>query len=320
MFTTNRSTRRIGLRGRGFSGERLSRPADVPETISSPDTYFEQVYRRHRGIISEELQRKLWNTRVLVAGAGSVGSFHAFALARLGIRKFVLTDPERYEISNLARQDGATLETLGQWKAEAVRDRILTINPHAEVLVEREGVNETNVARLLEGVNVIVDSIEFYELEARCALLREAQRRGLPLVSACPIGFGTNMLVFRPGSMSYEKYFDFDSCQTRKEKLANFALGLSPKLNGFRDLDLTKVSASGESNAPSLALAASLASAVVSTTVVRLIEDASKVEAAPCSFALNVRGLKIERCKLRWGNRSPLQKLRRRILLKLLGK
>lgn len=294
--------------------------ARVPQDIESPEAFFDRVYARHRGIIDENLQRALWNAKVLVAGAGSVGSFHAFALARLGIRHLVLTDPERYEISNLARQAGATLPTLGRWKADAVAERVLEINPHAMLTVEREGVDASNIERLLDGVDVIVDSIEFYEFEARRALFAAAERRGIPLVTAAPVGFGINMLVFRPGGMAFEEYFDFASCRSRTECLLNFALGLSPGLNGFRDLDLSKVSASGATNAPSLALAASIASGVVATTVLRLLQDPEQVPAAPNYVAFNARSCEVTRGRLRWGNRSPLQRLRRWVLASRLGK
>jgi len=296
------------------------RATSLPHAIETPEGYFERVYARHRGIVEEPLQRKLWNAKVLVAGAGSVGSFHAFALARLGIRNFVLTDPERYEISNLARQAGATTETLGRWKAAAVAERIRAINPHAQIETHLDGAGEDNVDRLLDGVDVVVDSIEFYELEARCALFAAAERRGIPLVTAAPVGFGVNMLVFRPGGMPFVRYFDFPSCRTRTECLLNFAIGLSPRLNGFRDIDLSKVSASGSTNAPSLALAASIASGMVATTVLRLLEDPAQVPAAPHYKSFNAKRCEVTNGCLRWGNRSLLQRLRRRILSNRLGK
>ncbi len=292
----------------------------TPADIQTPDGYFQRVYGRHRGIIDEALQQRLWKARVLVAGAGSVGSFHAFALARLGIRSLVLTDPERYEISNLARQAGATTATLGNWKADAVAERILEINPHAQLQVEHADVDAENVERLLDGVDVVVDSIEFYALEARLALFTAAEKLGIPLVTAAPMGFGVNMLVFRPGGMSFNRYFDFPGCRSREECLANFALGLSPTMNGFRDLDLSKVTATGSTNAPSLALAASIASGVVATTVLRLLQDPDQVSAAPHYAAFNAKTFTVTRGKLRWGNRSPLQRLRRHVLLSRMAK
>lgn len=291
--------------------------SDAPAEIQAPEDYFQRVYSRHRGIIDERTQRRLWNARVLVAGAGSVGSFHAFALARLGFRGLVLTDPERYEITNLARQAGATTRTLGQMKASAVAERILEINPHAQLHIEHGGVDATNAERLLEGVDLVVDSIEFYELEARRALFAAAERRKIPLITAAPVGFGVNMLVFKPGGMPFERYFDFAHCHTRRECLANFALGLSPGLNGFRDLDLSKVSGSGETNAPSLALAASIASGIVATTALRLLVEPEHVPAAPTYTAFNAKSFQVTRGKLWFGNRSPLQRLRRRVLMRL---
>lgn len=292
----------------------------VHADIQTPETYFQRVYGRHRGIIGETLQQRLWNARVLVAGAGSVGSFHAFALARLGVRHLVLTDPERYEISNLARQAGATTRTLGQWKATAVAERILEINPHAQLRIERGGVDAANVDQLLEGVDLVVDSIEFYELEVRRALFAAAERLKIPTITAAPVGFGVNMLVFKHGGMPFEDYFDFAGCRSRAECLANFALGLSPGLNGFRDLDLSKVSGSGATNAPSLALAASIASGIVATTAFRLLTEPDAVPAAPNYTAFNAKSFTVTRGKLWFGNRSPLQRLRRRILMRLTAK
>ena len=77
---------------------------------------------RRAGLLSEEEQRRLEGSRVAVAGAGGVGGIHLLTLARLGIGKFAVADPDVFESVNINRQFGATVRTLGRNKAQVLAE------------------------------------------------------------------------------------------------------------------------------------------------------------------------------------------------------
>src|SRR5215510_5748214 len=90
---------------------------------------YEEAFKRNRGLITEAEQQKLRNSRVAIAGMGGVGGVHLITLARLGIGKFTIADPDVFEVANFNRQYGATISNLGRNKAEAMAEAALEINP-----------------------------------------------------------------------------------------------------------------------------------------------------------------------------------------------
>lgn len=90
-------------------------------------------FDRTRLLIGEEGLAKLKKARVAVFGVGGVGGFAVEALVRSGIGAFDLIDNDTVALSNLNRQIIATRDTIGKLKVEVMRDRILSINPQAEI-------------------------------------------------------------------------------------------------------------------------------------------------------------------------------------------
>ena len=84
-------------------------------------------------LLGEDNMKKLSAAKVAVFGIGGVGGYTVEALARTGIGSFVLIDKDKVSITNINRQIIATRKTIGRYKTEVMRDRILDINPDAEV-------------------------------------------------------------------------------------------------------------------------------------------------------------------------------------------
>ena len=105
---------------------------DYPARAREYDTVV-NLFSRNTGLLESSIM--LDKTAVLI-GVGSVGSFAAMELARSGVGRFVLIDTDTLEIHNICRHQ-CGFEDLGRYKVDAVRDRILNINPHAEVLTYR---------------------------------------------------------------------------------------------------------------------------------------------------------------------------------------
>ena len=85
--------------------------------------------KRTEGLLGKEAVNRLAKKTVMVVGCGGGGSFCVEALARTGVGNLILIDADVFELSNLNRQLPATLETLGKYKVDVLKERIQTINP-----------------------------------------------------------------------------------------------------------------------------------------------------------------------------------------------
>ena len=86
-------------------------------------------FSRNIGLLSEQEQEQLLLARVAVVGAGGVGGLHILTLARLGVGKFNIADPDTFEAANVSRQFGASNSTYGRNKAEVLAEMVQDINP-----------------------------------------------------------------------------------------------------------------------------------------------------------------------------------------------
>ena len=141
----------------------------------------------------------LRSSRVAIAGLGGVGGAHAVTLARLGVGKFHLSDFDEYEIHNFNRQIGANMQTIGRPKLDVIREQVLSINPEAEISTFPEGVNADNVEQFLDGVDLYVDSLDFFVMEARKTVFRACHRNQIPAITAAPLGMGCAFLAIHAG-------------------------------------------------------------------------------------------------------------------------
>lgn len=148
---------------------------------------MEHAFSRTEMLLGEEALQKLGRSRVAVFGIGGVGGYACEALARSGIGAFDLIDDDTVCLSNLNRQIIATRETIGRYKADVMRERILNINPAADVRVHKcfflPGMEEEVLSGALDYIIDAVDTVT-----AKIALAVEAQRRGIPLISSMGTG------------------------------------------------------------------------------------------------------------------------------------
>src|SRR5688500_4955235 len=117
---------------------------------------YNEAFSRNLGFLSPQQQEKLRSSRVAVAGLGGTGGAQLHPLARMGIGKFTISDPDTFEVVNFNRQANATMETLGRNKAVVGKESILSINPKAEVKDLGLGIRSANVQHFLFGADVVV--------------------------------------------------------------------------------------------------------------------------------------------------------------------
>lgn len=126
-------------------------------------------------------------TMVAVFGLGGVGSFVVESLARSGIGSFVLFDADIVCLSNLNRQLIATHKTLGRPKVEAMKERILDINPNAEVVIHQVFYDASRAGSYdFSRYDYIVDCID--TISAKLVIIDEAKRKKIPIISCMGTG------------------------------------------------------------------------------------------------------------------------------------
>ena len=119
------------------------------------------IYSRTALLMGNDVMEALARTRVIIFGVGGVGSWCAEGLVRSGITHITLVDSDCVSVSNINRQLMATTRTVGQVKVEVLRDRLLEINPSAEITAIRRAYNaETAETFELEQYDYILDAID----------------------------------------------------------------------------------------------------------------------------------------------------------------
>lgn len=247
--------------------------------IATKSFDYDTAFSRNIGLVDRGEQTRLRAARVALAGLGGVGGAHLQALARMGIQRFHLADPDTFEVVNTNRQLGADASTLGRNKAEVLAETALAINPECELTTFTSGITPENLDAFLRGVDVVVDGIDFFCIDARRMLYAACRERGIPVVNAGPIGYGASVLVFLPDGISFDQFFGIDEGMTRAERLMAMALGLTPGM--VSDVDPEHVNIEAE-RGPALAPACLMCAAAAGTEVLKLILKRGRPTAAPC--------------------------------------
>src|SRR5262245_41961302 len=169
---------------------------------------YETAFVRNLGLINPTEQQKLRQCRVAIVGMGGVGGIHLVTLARLGIGRFTIADPDIFEVANFNRQYGANVETVGRLKTEVMAEIARAINPEVEIRSFTDPIGTHNAAAFLQDADLFVDGIDFFAIDVRRLLFRQAASQGIYAITAGPIGFSTAWLVFKPVGMSFDRYFD----------------------------------------------------------------------------------------------------------------
>ncbi len=147
---------------------------------------MQNQFSRTELLIGEENVKKLQNSKVAIFGIGGVGSFVVEALARVGIGKFILIDKDIVDITNLNRQIIATTKTVGQSKVQVAKERILEINPEANVEIFQEFFMPDSKGILDETVDYIVDAVD--TVTAKIELVIRANKLNVPIISCMGTG------------------------------------------------------------------------------------------------------------------------------------
>lgn len=159
---------------------------------------YETFTSRNAGYVSDDLQRQIRKTRLLVAGCG-IGSTIAETCLRLGFQHLTLIDKDRVEAHNLNRQN-FTAADIGTQKVEALAKRLLAINPSASIQAVNDWVTPANAAALVGEVDIVFDTIDFLSLEGIVALHDAGLAQHKPIIAPLSAGWGAAAIYFPPGA------------------------------------------------------------------------------------------------------------------------
>jgi molybdopterin/thiamine biosynthesis adenylyltransferase len=269
---------------------------------------YEQAFSRNIGWVTAAEQAVLRRKRVAVAGLGGVGGSHLLTLARLGIGAFHIADFDTFELANFNRQAGALVSTLGRSKAEVLTEMAKDINPELDIQVFPNRVSEANLDRFLSGVDLYVDGLDFFALDARRSTFAACARLGVPAITAAPLGMGAALVNFLPGRMTFEQYFRLDGL-SEEDQAIRLLLGLSPAMlqRGYlvdrRAVDLAA------HKVPSTVMACQICAGMAATEALKIMLKRGKVYAAPVSLQFDAYRGRLKRSRRLWGNRSPWQRV-----------
>ena len=168
---------------------------EVPRALTP-----EQRSRYSRHLLLPEIglegQVKLLESKVLLLGAGGLGSPVALYLAAAGVGRLGLVDDDVVDVSNLQRQVIHTGSRVGEPKVDSAEEAIRDLNPDVEVRKYNTRLDASNIMKIIEGYDVIVDGVDNFP--TRYLLNDATVRLQIPVVSASILGFDGQLSVFQP--------------------------------------------------------------------------------------------------------------------------
>jgi sulfur-carrier protein adenylyltransferase/sulfurtransferase len=168
---------------------------EVPRTLTA-----EQRERYSRHLLLEEVglkgQEKLLDAKVLLLGAGGLGSPAALYLAAAGVGTLGIVDNDTVDLSNLQRQVIHSTDRIGVSKVDSAEQTIAALNPDVDVVKHEVRLDATNIMDILPGYDIVVDGLDNFP--TRYLLNDASVRLKIPVVSAAILGFEGQLSVFKP--------------------------------------------------------------------------------------------------------------------------
>jgi molybdopterin/thiamine biosynthesis adenylyltransferase/rhodanese-related sulfurtransferase len=187
----------VSLAGGYTDWKRNGFPTQLPQSLS-PDQ--RSRYSRHLLIpeVGVEGQTKLLQSRVLLIGAGGLGSPASLYLAAAGVGTLGIIDDDRVDASNLQRQIAHSTETLGDWKVDSAKQTLEALNPDVDVVTYKERLTSENADRILgDGWDVIIDGADNFP--TRYLVNDASVWHDVPVVPGSIYRFEGQVTVFNPG-------------------------------------------------------------------------------------------------------------------------
>ena len=280
---------------------------------------YDLAFNRNLGWVTDWEQLALRGKNVAIAGMGGVGGVYLLTLARLGIGNFTIADFDAFEYVNFNRQVGALISTLGRAKAPVLEEMARQINPELRIRRFDAGVQPDSVDDFLAGADLFVDGLDFFEIPIRRQIFARCRQRGIPAITAAPIGMGLGYLVFTPAGLSFEDYFRMEG-RPPPEQFLRFLMGLVPRgLHRRYLVDPTRINLAARKG-PSTAAAVQLCAGVTAAAAVKLLLGRGGVKAAPWHHHFDAYLDRLVVTRLRFGLAGPVQRAKLALARRMIGR
>ena len=192
---------------------------------------MDSIFERQELLIGTEKLRRLKDAKVLLFGVGGVGGYTAECLARAGVGHITLVDSDKVDITNINRQILALNSTIGKYKVDVCKERILDINPECEVTVKQlfylpENAGEFN----FYAYDYIADCID--TVAAKVDIICRAKEAGTPVISAMGAAGKLDPTLFKVADISKTEYCPLAKVmrrELRKKGISHLKVVYSPE-------------------------------------------------------------------------------------------
>ena len=228
-------------------------------------------FSRSRMLLGTRSMERLKDCRIAIFGIGGVGGYAVEALTRTGVGAFVLIDNDVITLTNLNRQLIATHDTIGRPKVEVMRERILQINPNAQVVVHQAFYLPDRGMDYIDGCDYVVDAID--TVSGKIALAEECQKKGIPLISS--MGAGNKL---DPTQFEVADIYETSVCplcramrqQLKKRDIRSLKVVYSKEPPRIQEKDPEELPPPGKHQTPgSVAFVPSVAGLILASEVIR---------------------------------------------------
>ncbi|KAG2374718.1 hypothetical protein C9374_010462 [Naegleria lovaniensis] len=284
------------------------------QTVSSAPSIVSfsssEAFCRNIGLLTLEEQNRVKQACVAIAGCGGAGGGYATALARAGFGSFVLADHDLFEVVNFNRQYGATIHSVGKNKAEVMQEIVLSINPEASVKTFKAAIDESNIEQFLEGVTVVMDALDFFAPQSRRLLYKYAHKKGIPVFTAAPAGWSCAWQIFLPTGPTLEEFCGFTDDMSEEEVLIRHIVATAPAGLHLKYMKPSKKIDFSVHAVPSLGPVLTMAHGILACEALNYVTQKRPVKGIPYYAQFDVMTHKFKTGYLRWGNKSPIQKIK----------
>ena len=184
----------------------------------------------------------------------------------------------------------------------------LDINPEIDLRLFPQGIKPGNIDDFLRDVDVYVDGLDFFALPARRMVFAKCREKGIPALTAAPLGMGVAFLYFRPDGMSFEQYFKVEGYESQ-EQYARFIAGLSPTMVQRDYLVAPEAVNFQKKRGPSTIMACDLCAGVMGTSVLKVLLGRGSLKPAPWGLHFDAYHQTLKHTWRPFGNSNPIQQL-----------
>ena len=210
------------------------------------DLYWERVDRNLGWLGNsekeqKERQEKLRDAVIGIAGTGGIGGAVALRLIRMGVRNLKLADPDQFDITNIQRQMGASLVNVGRNKAEVVAEMAYELTKDVNIDVFPEGITPESAEEFMDGCDVVMDQMDFFQIFNRYALHRAFRKsdRCRFMFKIPTVGHSVFVFTYTKDSMPIEEVYGIpENADITPEVTRRLMERIMPELHEFPGQDM----------------------------------------------------------------------------------